>query len=69
MIDTRYNEALENGEFDGMVVDVNDVLEAIQSVYGDLDDDRGCYCNGNWMSVKDFAKIVINNAYEFEGVC
>ena len=69
MIDTRYNEMLENGEFDDIIVNVNEVLENVQNIWGDLDDDRGCYCNGNWMSIKDFVKIVVDNAYPLSDVC
>ena len=58
-------EALRNGEFNEKVVDVEELLEKIENVYGDLDDECGCYVNlreRNWMSVKNFVSLILECA-------
>ena len=57
------NAMLDNGELIGCVVDVNELLDLIRGKWGDLDDDSGCYCNREWMSVRDFARMIVDNAY------
>lgn len=63
MMNICFNEMLDSGELDGTVVDVTEVLDIIRGIYGDLDDERGAYCNRNWLSVRDIVKVIVENAY------
>jgi len=63
MIDVRYDEMLESGELIGSVVDTNENLDIIRGRYGDLDNDCGCYCNGEWLSVRDIVKLIVDYSY------
>ena len=60
---SSYNVMVDNGDLDGCVVDVVEVLDILRGIYGDLDDDRGAYCNRNWLSVRDIVKVIVDNAY------
>lgn len=60
---TNYSVMVDSGELDGTVVDVVEVLDIIRGIWGDLDDERGAYCNGNWLSVRDMVKVIVENAY------
>ena len=64
MVRDSYDVMLDNGEFDGVVVDVNELLDLIRGTYGDLDDDRGAYCNRNWLSVRNIVGMIVNNSYK-----
>lgn len=64
------SSALRSGDYMNLVVDVEELLEAIENRFGDMDDECGCYVNGQWMSPKDFAQMVVNCSrydYEMEG--
>ena len=63
MVRESYNVALDSGEYDGTVVNVSELLDLIRGKWGDLDDDRGAYCNGEWLSVRDVVMMIVNNAY------
>ena len=57
------NEMLDRDDFRGEVVDVAEILGFIREKWGDLDDECGCYINGQWFSVNDVAKVILENAY------
>ena len=57
-----YTEMVASGETIGMTIDVNELLELIRGRYGDLDNECGCYCNGEWLSICDIVGMIINNA-------
>ena len=63
MVENRYEMMLESGELNGTVVDVPEVLERIREIWGDLDDERGAYCNRNWLSVADVVRVIVESAY------
>jgi len=60
---SRYGVMLDSGDFVGNVVDVDDILTVLREVYGDIDDDCGCYVNGTWLSVRDVVSKIVDNAY------
>ena len=35
-----------------------DVLIELEKVYDNLDNDRGCYINGEWLSVENIVKLI-----------
>lgn len=47
-----------------MIVYKSDLLESIKRVYGDLDDERGCYYNRAWFSIANIVSIINNYDYE-----
>lgn len=57
------NEMVDRGDFCGEVVDVTEILEFIREKWGSLDDECGCFINGNWLSIRDVAKMIVENAY------
>ncbi len=63
MMNVSYEKMMESDELVGNVVDVYELLDLIRGKWGDLDNESGCYCNGNWMSVKDFVDLIVENSY------
>lgn len=41
-----------------MNINKEELLEALKKKYGDLNNDRGCYVNGRWLSIYDIVKII-----------
>lgn len=49
-----------------MIVYKSDLLESIKGVYGDLDDERGCYYDRAWLSIANIVSIV--NKYDCDKI-
>ena len=39
-------------------MDAYKLKEKIEEKYGSLDDESGCYINGEWLSVKDIVDLI-----------
>ncbi len=37
---------------------LKELLDKLEQVYGDLDDDRGCYLDRKWLSVKNIVELI-----------
>ena len=37
---------------------LNKLLEKLERKYGDINDDRGCYVNGRWLSIAQIVAII-----------
>lgn len=41
-----------------MQIDKEELLNMIEEKYGDLNNDRGCFCNGTWLSIYQIIEII-----------
>ena len=48
-----------------ILIDKEELLRTIERKYGDLENERGCYVDYNWLSVKDIVDI-INDCMEYD---
>ena len=55
------NEMVDSGSMNNEVVYVDEFLEMMRERWGDLDDDCGCYVNGEWLSVNEVARMMVLN--------
>lgn len=39
-------------------INVAELLSTLRDKYGDLDDERGCFANGSWLSVYNIVNII-----------
>lgn len=49
-----------------MIVYKSDLLESIKRIYGDLDDDGGCYYDRAWFSIANIVSII--NEYDCDKI-
>lgn len=40
------------------MVNAQDLKDMIEEKYGSLSDERGCYVNGEWLSVRDIVDLI-----------
>ena len=39
-------------------MDAQELKDKIEAKYGDLENELGCYVNGEWLSVKDIVELI-----------
>lgn len=41
-----------------MYIDKEELLEVLKEKYGDLENDRGCFCDEEWLSIARIVDII-----------
>lgn len=47
-------------------MNATELLDKLESRYGSLDDESGCYVSGSWLSVKDIVDLIDDSNDEYD---